>query len=119
MRLFEFDNTDPLYSPEMTVLAGELKQELERAEKYDMDLEMTAQSLLDRIQDQFDLVVDINDLYDIVKDKNHPLSSVIDNIQGDDIVFKGQGPEAKPEDAVVDNEKQEKIVADMANRAMK
>jgi len=118
MRLYELDGpstNNSRYPKEMTVLAGQLKNELEDNE----GLEITAQELLDRLQNQFDLVVDIDDLYNAVKDKNHPMSSIIDNIQGDKVVFKGQGAAAKPMDTAIDGERQEKIVSDMAKRTLK
>lgn len=77
---------------------------------------MTKNQLLDYFIDKYDILsIDEDDLYNF-KDPENPLNQLISNIQGDDIVFKGQddnstGPNEKSE--------QEKVVAKMAKSAMK
>ncbi len=105
MRFYEF--ADP--APQLTALnavTDQLKQDLENNKA---DPEMNLDQFVDYLQ-KYDINLDVTDLYDMIK--NPPLSDLIDNIQGDKIVFKGfSTPEAPPE------EESDKIVKSMAARA--
>lgn len=113
MRLYEFDYDEEM-SSKLSILADQLKTDLED----DEDMSMTVDELLDYAQLNFDLILDITDLYDMIK--NPPLDSVIANIQGDDVIFKGQDSSSNIDhESIVDPEKQDQIVSKMAKRAMK
>jgi len=59
-----------------------------------------------------DIVIDKSDLYTMIK--KPPLDQSIENIQGDNIIFKGQTPEQE-----AGPDENQKIVQQMAQSAMK
>jgi len=93
MFLFELDGVDPL-STKLIVLVNQLKTDLDNGiidpSSY------TTEEFLTYLQDKGDIVLDITDLYDMIK--NPPLNTVIKNIQGDQIIFKGHDETPKNPD---------------------
>ncbi len=109
MRLYEFDrDLDRAKITKIVALTNQLKNELDSGE---IGEGFTTDVLLDYFR-KYDVVLDKTDLYNMVKVP--PLNTVISNIQGDKVVFKGQdsGDEA-PED------ENKKVVAQMAKKAQK
>lgn len=109
MRLFEFDNDiDRAKVTKIVALTNQLKQDLDSGE---IGPGFTTDNLLDYFR-KYDVVLDRTDLYNMVKVP--PLKDVITNIQGDTVVFKGQGDAGEaPED------ENQKVVAQMAKQAQK
>ena len=106
MRIYEF-NQDSATVSKIIALANQLKQELDQGNNPN---EFSTDDLLDYFQ-QSDVILDRNDLYNLIKVQ--PLKSVIRNIQGDAVVFKGQDePGEAPKD------QQQQVVANMATSAM-
>jgi hypothetical protein len=105
MRLYEF--TDPLI-PRLMAVAGQLQHDLETQE---VDGQMTVDQLLQYLS-QYDIVVDVNDLYNMIK--NPPLNKVISNIQGDQVIFKGQ---EEGTGVSSDQTQNQQVVAQMADKA--
>lgn len=109
MRLYEFDrDLDRAKITKIVALTNQLKNDLDSGE---IGEGFTTDILLDYFR-KYDVVLDKTDLYNMVKVP--PLNSVITNIQGDKVVFKGQdsGGEA-PED------ENKKVIAQMAKKAQK
>jgi uncharacterized protein YfbU (UPF0304 family) len=110
MFLFELDGTDPL-STKLIVLVNQLKTDLDNGiidpSSY------TTDEFLTYLQDKGDIVLDITDLYDMIK--NPPLNTVIKNIQGDQIIFKGHDDTTENPD----QSQSQKVVGQMAQSAMK
>jgi hypothetical protein len=110
MFLFELDGTDPL-STKLIVLVNQLKTDLDNGiidpSSY------TTDEFLTYLQDKGDIVLDVTDLYDMIK--NPPLNTVIKNIQGDQIIFKGHDDTS----ANPDQSQSQKVVGQMAQSAMK
>lgn len=109
MLLFEFDQ-NLVDMPTLVVLTNQLEQDLEDGSIGD---DYTVSELLDYFQ-QYDIILDVNDLYNMIKVP--PLKSVIKNIQGDDVVFVGQDDSSAEIDT--SDSDNEKLVAKMAKRAM-
>ena len=109
MFLFELDGTDPL-STKLIVLVNQLKTDLDNGiidpSSY------TTDEFLTYLQDKGDIVLDVTDLYDMIK--NPPLNTVISNIQGDKVVFKGHD-ETQPS---ADPSQSQQVVQQMAQSAM-
>lgn len=105
MRLYEF--TDPLI-PRLIAVAGQLQSDLETQE---VDGQMTVDQLLQYLS-QYDIVVDVTDLYNMIK--NPPLNKVISNIQGDQVIFKGQ---EEGTGVSSDQTQNQQVVAQMADKA--
>ena len=109
MFLFELDGTDPL-STKLIVLVNQLKTDLDNgiidSSSY------TTDEFLTYLQDKGDIVLDVTDLYDMIK--NPPLNTVISNIQGDKVVFKGH--DDTPENP--DQSQSQQVVQQMAQSAM-
>jgi hypothetical protein len=61
---------------------------------------------------EYDVILDAHDLYNMIKQP--PLNSLIQNIQGDKVVFKGQSTTATPPE-----DENQKVVSQMAKNAMK
>lgn len=109
MYLFEFTQDGPNLS-KIVALSNQLEEEIKNG-KIDPD-NYTVDDLLGYFQ-LYDVILDANDLYNMIKEP--PLDSIIQNIQGDKVVFKGhEGVEthAKPSP---DNDK--KVVSQMAKKA--
>jgi hypothetical protein len=73
---------------------------------------MTSGSLLSLLKDN-DIIIDRSDIYDMIK--KDPLKNIIDDIKGNDVIFKGQRAQA----AVIEPDEAESIVSKMAKRAAK
>lgn len=108
MRLFEFEDKDPL-RVKLTAVTSQLKS------RY-LDVggtePLSTNALLEILKSN-DIIIDKSDIYDMVK--KEPLSNLIDDIKGDKVIFKGQHPNAQmgamtPDDA-------SRIVQKMADRA--
>lgn len=109
MLLYEFDSGSAMVS-KIVALTNQLKQDREDGTIGD---DYTVDQLLDYFQ-KYDVILDVNDFYNMIKVP--PLKNVIKNIQGDQVIFVGQEElkHEKPE-----NTNSEKVVKQMAKRAMK
>jgi len=65
---------------------------------------------------KFDIILSPDDLYSMIENK--PLNTVIDNIQGPEVIFKGLPQNKKPMD-LPKSEKNADVVAKMAKKALK
>jgi len=108
MYLFEFDETEPLVG-KIVAATGQLKNDLDRGKINNWNVDQ----LLDYFQ-KFDIILDPTDLYSMIQ--KHPLKSVISNIQGDKVTFKGQEQGANVDMPATDDKK---IVKQMAKKALK
>lgn len=109
MFLFELDGADPL-STKLIVLVNQLKADVESGVVDPSNY--TTEEFLDYLQDKGDIVLDVTDLYDMIK--NPPLNTVIKNIQGDQVIFKGH--DDTPENP--DETQSQQVVQQMAQSAM-
>jgi len=109
MRLFEFDQ-DSATVTKLVALTRQLQQGLDQGE---IPPDFSVDDLLNYFQ-KYNLILDKNDLYNMIKVP--PLKSVITNIQGDKITFKGQPESPNAEPAQADDQK--KVVAQMAQNAL-
>lgn len=109
MRLFEFDQgMESAKITRIVALINQLKQDVDSGK---IGPGFTTDNLLDYFR-KYDVVLDKTDLYNMVKVP--PLKNVVTNIQGDTVVFKGQGDASEaPED------ENQKVVAQMAKQAQK
>jgi hypothetical protein len=107
MRLFELTEIDP-ETAKLIAITDQLRVGLDK----DPNLQWSTDELLQYFQ-KYDITLDVTDLYDMIQ--RPPLNNVISNIQGDNVVFKGQDS-ATPQSSTtnVDNKK---IVAQMAKSA--
>jgi len=107
--MFLFELADPA-SAKLIVLVNQLKTDLDNGiidpSSY------TTDEFLTYLQDKGDIVLDITDLYDMIK--NPPLNNVISNIQGDKVIFKGHD-ETPPD---MDQTQSQQVVGKMAQSAM-
>lgn len=104
MRLFEF--TDPIVT-RLVAVADQLQSDLESGEiGQDMNVDQLLQYL-----SNYDIVVDKTDLYNMIQ--KPPLKNVITNIQGDDVVFKGE----ETADEIQPADDSQEVVAKMADQA--
>jgi len=109
MFLFEF-NQDSAQVSKIIALTNQLKHDIDNGEG-DPD-NFSVDDLLEYFQ-MYDVILDKNDLYNMIK--VNPLKSLISNIEGDRVVFKGHEP--APAEAPQDDN--QKTVANMAKSAMK
>lgn len=105
MRLFEFVGDDPL-RVKLVAITDQLKDRYLHANK-----PMSVDAFLQLMNDN-DISVDISDLRDMIS--KEPLVNIIDDIKGDEVIFKGQKVDGKKPMSVDDAEK---TVAKMAQRA--
>lgn len=105
MRLNEFFDADSMVT-KLVAVSDMLKTEVEKSKK---NPDWSVNKLLKYLK-KYDIIVDKTDLYDMIK--KMPLKSVISNIQGDKVIFKGKEEPEKPAD-----EESKKIVAGMAQKA--
>jgi hypothetical protein len=107
--MFLFELADPA-SAKLIVLVNQLKTDLDNGiidpSSY------TTEEFLTYLQDKGNIVLDVTDLYDMIK--NPPLNTVISNIQGDQVIFKGQ-EETQP---AQDQSQSQQVVQQMAQSAM-
>ena len=114
MRLNEFVEPaeDKALAASIVAVSNHLQQQVETGE-IDPD-NYTVDNLLDLFQSQ-DIVIDVQDLYTMI---DKPLlKGIISNIQGDKVVFKGDEPVSMDSNEQPDDS--QKVVANMANSAMK
>lgn len=104
MRLFEFAKPDPLVT-KLVAVTDQLKTELDQDQT---KTNMSVNQFLEYLQ-KYDITLDKTDLYSMIK--KPPLKNIIDNIQGDDIVFKGFAEPEMPDD------QQKNVVQQMAKNA--
>jgi FMN-dependent NADH-azoreductase len=106
MRLFEF--TDSPLVVGLVASTNQLKHEIDSGKARP---DWTVAELLNYYKDN-DIIIDKSDLYNMIKQP--PLNKYITNIQGDNVVFKGQSEpgEQKPDE-------KKKVVQQMAKKAMK
>lgn len=113
MRLHEiFENQRDRENALVTKIAAITNQLKQDVEDGSVPEEYTVDNLLDYFR-SYDVILDVTDLYNMIKIP--PLKNLISNIQGDDVIFKGQDSNdlEQPED------ESKKIVAQMAKSAMK
>lgn len=103
MRLYEF--VDPII-PKLIAVSDQLKTDLTQDQS---KTDMSVDQFLEYLQ-KYDINIDQSDLYNMIK--KAPLKNIIDNIQGDNIVFKGFAEPEMPDD------QQEKVVQQMAKNAV-
>lgn len=107
MRLYEFFDTSSLVS-KLVAVTDQLKNDLENQT---VESEMSVSEFLNYLQ-KYDITVDKLDLYNMIK--KPPLKNLIQNIQGDRLIFKGMSSSGE-EDQTPDE--QQKIVKSMADKA--
>jgi hypothetical protein len=106
MRLFEFAGSPLLVK--LVATTSQLKSEIDSGKTHS---DWTVPELLQYYRDN-DIVIDKSDLYTMIK--KPPLDQSIENIQGDNVIFKGQTPEQE-----AGPDENQKIVQKMAQSAMK
>jgi hypothetical protein len=114
MRLNEFVEPaeDKALAASIIAVSNHLQQQVETGEINPDNY--TVDDLLDLFQSQ-DIILDVQDLYTML---DKPLlKGIISNIQGDKVVFKGDEPVSMNPNKEPDSN--EKVVANMANSAMK
>lgn len=109
MRLYELD-ADPMEQlNKLIVVTAQLKNDIDKGITYDWDVD----TLLKYFR-KYGVLIDTNDLYNMIQAK--PLNSIIKNIQGDKIIFKGQQQSKLPDQP---SDKDKDTVKKMAKKAMK
>ena len=107
--MFLFELADPA-SAKLIVLVNQLKTDVENGiidpSSY------TTDEFLTYLQNKGGIVLDVTDLYDMIK--NPPLNTIISNIQGDQIIFKGHDDTQAPPDET----QSQQVVQQMAQSAM-
>jgi hypothetical protein len=106
MRLYEFAGSPLLIR--LVATTSQLKSEIDSGEVHS---DWTVPELLQYYRDN-DIVIDKDDLYNMIK--NPPLNQSIENIQGENVIFKGQTPEQE-----LEPDENKKVVSQMAKQAMK
>jgi uncharacterized membrane protein YvbJ len=107
MFLFELEDPEVV---KFAAIVSQLKSDLDNG---NMDPNWNTDKLIDYFQ-QNGINLDITDLYDMIK--KPPLNMLISNIQGDDIVFKGEEAAAAQNP---DQTQSQEVVDQMAQSAMK
>ena len=106
MFLREFDDPNLV---KFTTIVKQLESDIDNGE-IDVNNYSTDQ-LLSHLEDN-DIILDVTDLYDMIK--NPPLNTVIKNIQGDKVIFKGHDDtQISP-----DQTQSQQVVQQMAQSAM-
>jgi len=106
MFLFELEDPEVV---KFAAIVSQLKSEFDNG---NIDPNWTTDKLIDYFQ-QNGINLDITDLYDMIK--KPPLNMLISNIQGDNIVFKGEETDTENPDETQSQE----VVNQMAQSAMK
>jgi len=106
MRLYEFAGSTLLVR--LVATTSQLKSEIDSGKTHS---DWTVPELLQYYRDN-DIIIDKSDLYTMIK--KPPLDQSIENIQGDNVIFKGQTPEQE-----LEPDEDKKVVAQMAQNAMK
>ena len=114
MRLNEFVEPaeDKALAASIIAVSNHLQQQVETGEINPDNY--TVDDLLDLFQSQ-DIILDVQDLYTMLDKPS--LKGIISNIEGDKVVFKGEEPISMDSDEQPDDS--QKVVANMANSAMK
>ena len=111
MYLFELDQGAATVS-KIVALTNQLQNDIDQGEVNTADY--TVDDLLDYFQ-KYDIILDVTDLYNMIKVP--PLKTLIKNIQGDKVVFKGHEGEPTKLDKPPGADKD--VVSKMAQHAMK
>jgi hypothetical protein len=106
MFLFELEDPEVV---KFAAIVSQLKSDLDNG---NLDPNWTTDKLIDYFQ-QNGINLDITDLYDMIQ--KPPLNMLISNIQGDDIVFKGE----ETDSANPGETQSQEVVNQMAQSAMK
>ena len=106
MRLFEFIDDDSLRL-KLTAMCVELRADALKTGKI-----LTTDEFVQKLT-SLGIPIETSDLFDMVK--KEPLKNFIADISGENVIFKGQ----KGAEEADDQDKQEKIVKDMATKALK
>jgi len=115
MLLYEFTGADPLLIDLVSVI-GQLKSSIDAGlSKPDWTVDELLKYINNNSPEGRSLIIDKTDLYSMIK--NPPLNHSIENIQGDKVIFKGQGNDIEAGEH--DQEQNQKIVKQMAQTAMK
>lgn len=113
MRLHEiFEDVKDTQSALVTKIAAITNQLAQDVEEGNIPTEYTVDELLDYFR-MYDVILDVTDLYNMINVP--PFKGVISNIQGDNVIFKGQ----EQADAEAPEDENKKVVAQMAKSAMK
>jgi hypothetical protein len=112
MRLYEFDN--PLRASLVAVVDRLVAEIEDGSERKDWTVDEFISYLKDNGIDE----LDESYLFDLIKNKKPPLSTYISNIKQHNIVWKGINHTASADD-YEEPENNEKIVKNMAKKAMK
>ena len=108
MRLFEFEDDDSL----KVKLSGIVRQLQSRAVDTGAKEPYSLTALRNKLHDA-DINLDDEELRDMLDEP--PLKNIIQNIKGDQVYFKGIGPDTEE----VDQEKKDSTLDKMAKRASK
>lgn len=110
MKLFEFDSGNTLRI-KLVAVTNQLKAEVE----HNPESSMSTDELIELLRKN-DITIDKSDLFDIVT--KDPLKNIIKNINGDEVLFKGQ-ESANTEIGDPEESDTQKTLSTMAKRAMK
>jgi hypothetical protein len=110
MRLFEFDEDNSLRI-KLTAVTSQLQS---RIEDTGYEKPFSKDSLLNLLK-RNGIALSGDELMDMIK--KAPLKNIIGNIQGDDVIFKGQEPDSSDEE--MDKETDKETVKSMAKKANK
>ena len=105
MKLFELFDSSSLPT-KLAIAADQIKSSLNKGEDFS---NWDVQKLLKYFED-YDIIIDVTTLYDLIQ--MPPLNGIINNIQGDKVIFKGYENPEQPED------EQKNIVNKMAYQAL-
>ena len=112
MYLFELDTEEPLVA-KIIAVSDQLATDVKLGK---ITPDWTVEDLL-RYYSKYDVVLSRNDLYNMIKQP--PLMNYITNIQGDNVIFKGQKEKPVNTEPPPAPEDQQKIVKKMAKKASK
>lgn len=120
MLLFELNQNQLLVK--LIAIISDIKHSLEHKEHRPKRWMESVESFLDYLSDH-DIIIDREDLMSMIRDKKGPLSTIIDDIQGDEIVWRdSESTSADVDNAAADAEQQQiendQIVANMADQAL-
>lgn len=105
MFLYEFDETKPLVS-KIVVATDQLRTDVEKG----LIQNWSVDNLLDYYS-KYNIILDKDNLYSMIQ--KDPLKQVVKNIQGSNVVFKGQDDDTKTKP-----DENKKIVKQMANKTL-
>jgi len=103
MRLFEFDNADPLRVKLMAVSSQLESEHKNSGEPLPLDTFL-------RILRKNGVSIDESDIYDIIK--KEPLVNIIDSIENHTVIFKGEHVDNEPQGP----DENQKIIQQMASK---